>query len=682
MTDTKRENPLLSREYGTPHNTAPFDRITLQNLEEAIIEGMKQEQTAIQEIIDNPEEPSFSNTILPPTDQLLNRATTIFFNLLSCCTSDEADLLAQKFSPILTEHANKIMLNRQLFERIRYVKEHETGLNAEEQKLLEDIFDGFQRGGACLSDEDKEKLTAMRVELDAITLQFGQNCLKETNAFCLHVEDKDKLTGLPETAMEAAALAAKEKGKPGWVFTLQQPSYGPFMTYADNRSLREQMYIAKNTICCKGGEYDNRKLVTRIVNLRREIAQLLGNQTYAESVLKRRMAESAANIYALIDQLMEAYMPVAREELAEVEQTAKKLEGKDFKLQPWDYSYYGRKLKMERYNLDSEMLRPYFRLENVKKGVFGLATRLYGITFHLRKDIPVYHPDVEAYEVLDEDETYLGVLYADFHPRENKQSGAWMTSYAEQYIDQEGKDHRPHVSITMNLTKPTEDKPSLLTLGEVETFLHEFGHALHGLFSRVRFMAQSGTNVYRDFVELPSQFMENYATQKEFLDTFAFHYQTGESLPDDLIQRVKDSNNYMCGYLCTRQLSFCMLDMAYYDRQEEFCEDVPTFEKKAWERAQLLPQHPQTCMSVQFGHIMNGGYAAGYYSYKWAEVLDADAFSLFLQNGIFDHETALRFRREILERGGTEAPMKLYERFRGQKPTIDALLKRNGIDKV
>ena len=681
MTEAKRVNPLISGEYGTPHDTAPFDKITLADYEEAILEGMRQEEKAIDDIIGNPEEPSFSNTILPPTDQLLNRATTIFFNLLSCCTSDEADQLAQKLSPLLTEHANKIMLNRKLFERIKYVKQHEKGLNAEEQKLLDDIFDGFQRGGACLSDEDKEKLTRMRIELDTISLQFGQNCLKETNAYSLHITDQQELAGLPETALDAAALAAKEKGMEGWLFTLHQPSYGPFLTYADNRELRRQMYMAKNTICCKGGEHDNRQLVTRIVNLRREIAQLLGNETYAESVLKRRMAENTANVYALIQQLMDAYMPVARKELTELEHLAKKLCGEDFQLEPWDYSYFGRKLKMERYNLDAEMLRPYFKLENVKKGVFGLATRLYGITFHLRKDIPVYHPDVEAYEVLDEDGTYLGVLYADFHPRENKQSGAWMTSYAEQYIDQDGKDHRPHVSITMNLTKPTEDKPSLLTLGEVETFLHEFGHALHGLFSRVRFMAQNGTNVYRDFVELPSQFMENYVTQKEFLDTFAFHYETDAPLPEELIKRVKDSNNYMCGYLCIRQLSFCMLDMAYYDMKEPFTEDVPAFESKAWEKAQLLPQPPQTCMSVQFGHIMNGGYSAGYYSYKWAEVLDADAFSLFLQNGIFDHDTALRFRREILERGGTDTPMKLYERFRGQKPSIDALLERNGINR-
>ena len=679
MTEAKRVNPLISGEYGTPHDTAPFDKITLADYEEAILEGMRQEERAIDDIIGNPEEPSFSNTILPPTDQLLNRATTIFFNLLSCCTSDEADQLAQKLSPLLTEHANKIMLNRKLFERIKYVKQHEKGLNAEEQKLLDDIFDGFQRGGACLSDEDKEKLTRMRIELDTISLQFGQNCLKETNAYSLHITDQQELAGLPETALDAAALAAKEKGMEGWLFTLHQPSYGPFLTYADNRELRRQMYMAKNTICCKGGEHDNRQLVTRIVNLRREIAQLLGNETYAESVLKRRMAENTANVYALIQQLMDAYMPVARKELTELEHLAKKLCGEDFQLEPWDYSYFGRKLKMERYNLDAEMLRPYFKLENVKKGVFGLATRLYGITFHLRKDIPVYHPDVEAYEVLDEDGTYLGVLYADFHPRENKQSGAWMTSYAEQYIDQDGKDHRPHVSITMNLTKPTEDKPSLLTLGEVETFLHEFGHALHGIFANTTYRSLSGTNVYWDFVELPSQFMENFSTEKEFLNTFATHYKTGEPLPQELIDRITASRNFNVAYACMRQVSFGLLDMAYYTMKDAFTADPIPFEQQAWSRVKLLPSVEGTCMTTQFSHIMAGGYSAGYYSYKWAEVLDADAFSLFQERGIFDPETAQSFRNNILSRGGTEHPMTLYKRFRGQAPTIHALLRRNGI---
>lgn len=679
MTDATRKNPLLDGEYGTPHNTAPFDRLTLSDYEEAIMEGMRQEEAAIREITDNPEEPTFENTILPPTDELLNRATTIFFNLLSCCTSDEADKLAEKLSPLLTEHSNKILLNQKLFERIKFVKEHATGLTLEEQKVLDNAFDSFQRGGACLSEEDKKRLSQLRVELSGLTLQFSQNCLKETNAYSMHIKDRAQLAGLPDTALEAAALAAKQKGVEGWLFTLHQPSYGPFITYADNRELRRELYTAKNTICCKGGEHDNRRIVTRIVNLRREIAQLLGEDTYACHVLKRRMAETPSNVYAFIRQLEKAYMPKAKEDVTDVEALAKRLEGKDFVLEPWDYSYYGQKLKKERFALDSEMLRPYFRLEKVKEGIFGLATRLYGITFHRRKDIPVYHPDVEAYEVHDEDGSYLAILYADFYPRDNKQSGAWMTSYAEQYVDHEGKDHRPHVSITMNLTKPTEDKPSLLTLGEVETFLHEFGHALHGIFSRVRFMSLSGTNVYWDFVELPSQFMENYATQEQFLNTFAHHYQTDAPMPSELLQRVKDSTNFQCGYQCIRQLNFCQLDMAYYDRHEVFSEDVPAFEKKVWARTRLLPQLPETCMSVQFGHIMSGGYAAGYYSYKWAEVLDADAFSLFLQNGIFDHRTAARFRHEILERGGTEPPMRLYERFRGQKPTIDALLTRNGV---
>ena len=434
--------------------------------------------------------------------------------------------------------------------------------------------------------------------------------------------------------------------------------------------------MARNTICTHQNTENNLDICKRLINLRREIAQLLGYKTYADYVLKRRMASNSRNVYKLLDNLIDAYKPTAIKERDEL----RKLAHKDVdKMKPWDSGFYSHKLQMKKYNLDAEMLRPYFELGNVIKGVFGLANRLYGITFKENKDIPVYHPDVKAYEVFDKDGSYLAVFYADFHPRKGKQGGAWMTEYQGQYIDRKGENVRPHVSVVMNLTKPTEDKPALLTLGEVETFLHEFGHSLHGMFANTRFESLSGTNVWWDFVELPSQFMENFSVEKEFLRTFAFHYQTGEPLPDELIRRIVKSRNFMAATACLRQVSFGLLDMAYYTKKDDFQDDIIPFEKKAWKKAILGEQLPDTCMTVQFSHIMAGGYAAGYYSYKWAEVLDADAFSVFKRHGIFNPKTAQSFRDNILSKGGTEHPMTLYKRFRGSEPTIDALLKRNGI---
>jgi peptidyl-dipeptidase Dcp len=511
--------------------------------------------------------------------------------------------------------------------------------------------------------------------------------LKEQKAFTLHITDEAQLDGLPETAREAAALTAKEMGKQGWVFTLDMPSYSPFMTYSTQRDLREQMYMARMTECTHDNDENNLEICKRIVNLRREIAQLMGYKTYADYVLKRRMASNARSVYRLLDDLIDAYKPTALKEREEV----KKLAHKEVqKIKPWDSGFYSHQLQMKRYNLDQEMLRPYFELSKVISGVFGLANRLYGITFKENKDIPVYHPDVKAYEVFDKDGSYLAVFYADFHPRKGKQGGAWMTEYQGQCIRREKMvngewsmvNERPHVSVVMNLTKPTEDKPALLTLGEVETFLHEFGHSLHGMFANTRFESLSGTNVWWDFVELPSQFMENYAIEKEFLRTFAFHYQTGEPMPDELIQRIVKSRNFMVASACLRQVSFGLLDMAYYTKKDEFTDDIIAFEKKAWKKAILGEQLKNTCMTVQFSHIMAGGYAAGYYSYKWAEVLDADAFAVFKKHGIFNQEIAQRFRDEILSKGGTEHPMTLYKRFKGSAPTIDALLKRNGIRKA
>ena len=673
---SEHKNPFFEP-YNTPHDTVPFDRIRLEDYEEAFLEGIRRDNEQIEKTINNPEKPTFDNTIINTEEDegyydLLSRVSTVFFNLLSAETNDEMDALAQKMQPILTQHANDVRLNPKLFERIRYVHLHHRRLTAEEKMLLDNCYEGFVRSGALLDEQGKEQLRQLTEEASMLGLQFSQNLLKENKAFALDISDEALLDGLPDTAREAAAQTAKESGKQGWVFTLDMPSYSPFMTYSTQRTLREQMYMARNTVCTHDNSENNLEICKRLINLRREIAQLLGYKTYADYVLKRRMASNSRNVYRLLDDLIDAYKPTALKERKDL----LKLQSD---MKPWDTAFYTHKLQMKKYNLDQEMLRPYFELSNVIKGVFGLATRLYGITFKENKDIPVYHPDVKAYEVFDKDGSFLAVFYADFHPRKGKQSGAWMTEYQGQFIDKKGENVRPHVSVVMNLTKPTDEKPALLTLGEVETFLHEFGHSLHGMFANTRFESLSGTNVWWDFVELPSQFMENFAIEKDFLRTFAFHYQTGEPLPDELIRRIVRSRNFMAATACLRQVSFGLLDMAYYTKKDPFTDDIIPFEKQAWKKAILGEQLPDTCMTVQFSHIMAGGYAAGYYSYKWAEVLDADAFSVFKKKGIFNQETAQSFRDNILSKGGTEHPMTLYKRFRGGEPTIDALLKRNGI---
>lgn len=678
---SEHQNPFLVP-YNTPHDTVPFDKIRLEDYEEAFMEGIRRDNEQIDKIINNPEKPTFDNTIVTSDENkegyydLLGRVSAVFFNLMSAETNDEMDALAQKLQPILTQHSNDVRLNPRLFERIRQVHLHHRRLTDEEQRLLDDCYDGFVRSGALLDEQGKERLRKLTEEASMLSLQFSQNLLKENKAFTLHITDEQQLDGLPDTAREAAAQTAKEMGKEGWVFTLDFPSYSPFMTYSTQRDLRKQMYMERNTVCTHNNSENNIDICKRLVNLRREIAQLLGFKTYADYVLKHRMASNVRNVYRLLDDLIDAYRPTAIKERDELI----KMAHKDVeKMMPWDSGFYSHKLQMKRYNLDAEMLRPYFELSKVIEGVFGLANKLYGITFRENKDIPVYHPDVKAYEVFDNDGSYLAVFYADFHPRKGKQGGAWMTEYQGQWITRKGENVRPHVSVVMNLTKPTDDKPALLTLGEVETFLHEFGHSLHGMFANTRFESLSGTNVWWDFVELPSQFMENYAVEKDFLSTFAFHYKTGEPMPDELIRRIKKSRNFMAASGCLRQVSFGLLDMAYYTQRKPFDDDILSFEKKAWKKAIIGTQLPDTCMTVQFSHIMAGGYAAGYYSYKWAEVLDADAFAVFKKHGIFDKQTAQSFRDNILSKGGTEHPMTLYKRFRKGEPTIDALLKRNGI---
>ena len=676
-----RPNPFL-QDYNTLHDTTPFNLIQDTDYKPAILESIALADKEIDAIVDNPEPPTFENTILPFEEcgSRLGRVETVLGNLLTACTSDYLENLAQELTPALTDHSTRILHNRRLFKRIKAVRDSKPQLTGEEQALLDKIYKGFVSNGIALPKKKQQQLIEISKELSLATLQFSQNVLKDTNRFKLHITDRDELSGLPELQLELAAKAAAEQGLDGWLFTLQQPSYAPLLTYCDNRNLRRKVYMAHNTLCIKKNKYNNLDLVRKIVNLRIKAAHIYGYKTPAHKALHNRMARTPEKVNRFIRLLLKYYKPTAKAEREELKAYACKLEGPDFNLRPWDTAYYSHKLKLEKYNVDAEMFRPYFELGNVIKGVFGLATRLYGITFRQNDRIATYHPDVTAYEVFDRDGRYLAVLYTDFHPRDNKKSGAWMTSFQGQWIDRRGNNIRPHVSLCMNLTKPTDTKPALLTLGEVSTFLHEFGHGLHEIFSQCRFESLSGTNVYWDFVELPSQFMENFATEKEFLHTFAFHYQTGEPLPDELIDRAVSAAHFNAGMACLRQLSFCLLDMAYYTRTTPLTEDIIEFEKRAWAPAIIDKQKAlRTCMSTQFGHIMTGGYSAGYYCYKWAEVLDADAFAAFKEEGIFNPETALRFRREILEKGNTQHPATLYRNFRHHAPSIKPMLRRDGI---
>ncbi len=654
-----------------------------------IMQGMDEEMSQVEAIVNNAEAPTFANTIvaLSNTGENLERATAVMYNLLSAETNDELEELANELAPKLSEHSNNIMLNAKLFERVKAVYDAETNqLEGEDKMLLDKTYEGFERSGATLSADDKLRFREITSQLSEKTLKFSQNVLKETNNFILHITNENDLAGIPEIHRNAARHEAETRNKEGWVFTLHAPSFMPFMMYANNRALREKMYRAYNSRCTHNNEYNNFEIVRSIVNLRREVAQILGYEDYADYALRRRMAQNASNVYKLLNDLITHYLPRAKEDVAEVEKKAQQLEGSNFKLQPWDFSYYSQKLKHELYDYDPDMLRPYFELSQVQKGVLGLATRLYGITFKRNEKLPVYQKDVIAYDVYDKEGAYLAILLVDFFPRESKKGGAWMTNYRDESCAEPTNvkvlptnSTRPVVSVTTNFTKPTANTPALLTLGEVETFLHEFGHALHGIFAMTHYASLSGTSVYWDFVELPSQFMENYATEPEFLGTFAHHYQTGEPLPQAYIDRIRKSRNFQSAYACMRQVSFGLLDMAYYTLRTPLTADIKTFEDEAWKRVQLLPQVADACMSVEFGHIMSGGYAAGYYSYKWAEVLDADAFSLFKEKGIFNESVAQSFRQNILSKGGTENPMDLYTRFRGQAPTINALLKRDGI---
>jgi len=681
MTTVQAQNPFF-KAYKTPYETPPFDKIKNEHYMPAFERGIKEHQAEIDKIINSKETPTFKNTIevYEQSGELLSKVSSVFYNLLSAESNDEMMGISQKVQPLLSEHQNNISLNQEFFKKIKvvYDKRNESNLTPEQIRLVEKIYDGFENSGATLSDADKAIYRDLSSALSKLTLNFGQNVLKESNKYEMLLTSEDELAGLPESVREPAAMKAKAKGKDGWMFDLSAPSYIGFMKYSSRRDLREKLYLAYNTKCVAGGEFDNQENVRKIAETRLKIANLLGYPDYAAYALKNRMAKNKKSVYELLDKLFEAYALSARQDVKEVQGYAIGMEGKAIEIQPWDWGYYSEKLKDAKYELNEEMVRPYFELENVKKGVFGLATDLYGLTFKKNTKIPVYHSEVEAFDVFDGTGKFISVLYTDFHPRAGKRQGAWMTSFKDQYI-RNGKDSRPHISIVMNFTRPTETKPALLTFDEVETFLHEFGHALHGMLSNCTYETLSGTSVARDFVELPSQVMENWLTEKEYLDKFAVHYQTGEVIPASLVQKLVNAANYNAGYACYRQLSFGYLDMAWHSLTQPYAGDVINFEQKAMSKTAVLPSVPGANMSTSFSHIFAGGYAAGYYSYKWSEVLDADAFAVFKKAGIFDKETAASFRKNILERGNTEDPMSLYIKFRGQEPSVDALLERNGV---
>jgi peptidyl-dipeptidase Dcp len=674
------QNPLLS-EFATPFETAPFDLITPAHFLPAIIKSIEDVKTEINQIKAEPL-PTFANTIerMDRSGKRLGIISSIFFNLNSAETNDEIQKLAREISPLLTRHANDILLDSELFQRVDQIFSQKDVFNlTEEQKtLLEKSYKSFVRNGAKLSPEKADQMRLIDQELAQLRLKFGENVLAETNKYIHFVTNESQLEGLPDGVKEAAAQTAEEKGQPGkWAFTLDYPSYIPAITYAKNRALRKTLFEASSTKCAKGDELDNQNIIQNIIQLKHQRANLLGYSTHADFILEERMAKTPKEVLDFLESLLQKSKTKAIAEVKEVAELAKKLDNIQT-LERWDFNYYSELLKKSKYELDDEILRPYFQLEKVIEGVFQTSQKLFGLQFIPNKDIPVYHPDVSAYQVLDRDGKHLSVFYADFFPRAGKRNGAWMTSYRGQSIES-GIDRRPHVSIVCNFTKPTKTKPSLLTFNEVTTLFHEFGHALHGMLAQGTYESLSGTSVFWDFVELPSQIFENWCYEKECLDLFAAHYQTGEKIPTDLIQKIKNASNFQQGYMTLRQISFGLLDMAFHSILPKKLISIPTFEQEVMSRTDLFPKVPGTLMSTSFSHIFQGGYSSGYYSYKWAEVLDADAFELFLEKGVFDPETAASFQKNILSAGGSEHPSILYARFRGRDPRQEALLKRAGL---
>jgi len=690
-------NPFFNyKNWNTPHGTYPFNDIRPEHYMPAFEEGMRRGLAEIDAICNSRTAPTFANTIeaYERSGEMLSIVAGCFYNLASAETNDAIQAIQVELSPKMSEYSSTIRLNEKLFARIKavYDQRDKLKLNKEQQKLLEDVYESFANNGANLSPEDKQTYRELTAKLSMLTMTFGQNVLKATNAWTMLITREEDLAGLNDDTKAMLRANADAKGLEGWLLNLKPTTYIPVMQDCDNRDIRRELYMAYNTRNI-GGEFDNSQIIVDIVNTRLALAKLFDKPCYADKSLHKSMAENKENVYRLLDQLRDNYMPAAREEVRELQEYAAS-QGLYAALQPWDWSYYSKKLKNDKYAISDDIVRPYFELEAVKQGVFGLAKRLYGITFKENKQIQVYHPEVTAYEVFDDKGQFLAVYYADFHPRDGKRGGAWMNDFQPQYI-YAGRDHRPHIVNVMNFTRPTADKPALFTYDEVRTFLHEFGHALHGMLTRCQYASLSGTNVPRDFVELPSQFNENFIDEKEFLDTFAKHYESGDAMPQELIDKIKRSSNYHAAYACVRQLSFGYLDMAWHTLQQPFAvpadltteEAVIRFGNDAMEQVRVLPNVPGTQMQAAFTHIFSGGYAAGYYAYKWSELLDADAFSVFKaaqakRGSIFDKQSADLFRRHILERGGTEKSADLYRRFRGGEPTINALLERDGIKVV
>ncbi len=681
---SNNQNPLLET-FNTPFDTPPFEKFKPEHYLPAIKEAIEMSRKQTEEIVNNPEAPSFENTIvaMDKGGEKLGVIAHVLFNLNSAETSDEIQAAARDASPLLSEYSNEVWQNLDLFDRVKkvYASKDELDLDAEQKMLLEKTYKSFIRNGANLNEADQARFKEISMELAQLTLQFGENVLAETNDYEMVIENENDLSGLPDMIKAQAAETAKAKGQEGkWIFTLQAPSYIPFMENADNRSLREELYRAYMSKANKGDERDNKETIKKIVSLRTEMAKLLGYASFAHYVLEERMASTPDTVLDFLKDLLNKAKPKAEEEVAELKEFVKEL-GDDIDLQRWDWAYYSEKLKKKKYNIDDELLRPYFKLENVLNGVFLTAEKLYDITFKKLDNVPVYHSEVEAYEVLDASGNHVSVFYADFHPREGKRGGAWMTSYRDQEV-RDGNDIRPLVSIVCNFTPSTPDNPSLLTFNEVLTLFHEFGHALHGMLANSKYSSLSGTSVYWDFVELPSQIFENWCYEKECLDLFAEHYETGEKIPQEYIDKIKASSTYHEAYATVRQLSFGFLDMTWFNQsleEAQSMDDLSKFEEDAMAPTELFPKVPGTMMSTQFSHIFAGGYGAGYYSYKWAEVLDADAFSLFKEKGIFDKETATSFKDNVLSKGGSEHPMELYKKFRGREPKVDALLERAGL---
>jgi len=672
---------ILEQTFTTKHNTAPFSQIKNEDYLPAFERAMKEAKAEIQAIIDNKELATFENTIEAMTfsGMHLDRISSIFFNLHSAETSDELEKIAQEIAPKLSQFGNDITLNPDLFKRIKsvYDSKDQLKLNVEQTTLLENSYKSFVRNGALLNEAQKEQLRSIDSELSVIKLKYGENILADQNAYQLHITNEADLKGLPQGTIEAAAEVAKSEGKEGWIFTLDYPSIIPFLTYAENRELRKEMAIANGKKAFQANDNNNEEISIKIANLRFQRAQLLGYESHAHFVLEERMAKNPSEVSTFLNNLLEKAKPAAQREFEELKAFAKELDGIET-LEKWDGSYYSEKLKQQRFSLDDELLKPYFKLENVLNGVFEVANRLFDLKFVAVDTIDKYHEDVETYEVHDNNGTFISVFYADFFPRKGKRNGAWMTSFKNQYV-KDGINERPHVSIVCNFTKPTATKPSLLTFNEVTTLFHEFGHALHGMLANTIYPSLSGTSVYWDFVELPSQILENWCYEKEALELFAKHYETGEVIPMEYVQKIKESASFQEGMATLRQLSFGMLDMGWHGADPSSITNLKAFEVNQFASTQLYPDVAENAMSTSFSHIFNGGYSSGYYSYKWAEVLDADAFEYFQENGIFNKEIAKKFQDNILSKGGTEHPMELYKRFRGQEPKPDALLRRAGL---